>query len=96
VSEAVAQRAPSALAGSLGQWWRTPWFLRLASIAVVLGAWEAYGRTIPVIFISRPSLIAAAASDLLTSRVFWHQLTQTVTALAVGFAISIVWDAAAR
>ncbi len=71
-------------------WYRQPLFLRLASIVVVLSVWEAYGRTIPVIFISRPSAIVAAAADLMSGWDFWQQLAITMVSLLVGFGVAIV------
>ena len=71
-------------------WFRRAWFLRLASVVVVLAAWEAYGRTIPVIFISRPSAIAAAAADLMSGWDFWQQLAITMASLVFGFGVAIV------
>lgn len=71
-------------------WWRRPWSLRLASVVCVLGAWELYGRTIPAIFISRPSAVLAAAAELLIGPDFWGQLRATVLALLIGYSIAVV------
>ncbi len=72
-------------------WWRQPWVLRLVSVVVVLAAWEAYGRTIPVIFISRPSAIYEAAVDLMSGAAFWRQFSATITSLLLGFGAAVVF-----
>lgn len=75
-------------------WWRRPWPLRLTSIVGVLATWEIYGRTIPAIFISRPSAVLVAARELMVGLDFWTELRATVLALVVGYAVAVLLGAA--
>ncbi len=72
-------------------WWRRPWILRALSVVVVLSVWEGYGRMIPVIFISRPSAIYEAATDLMSGAAFWRQFTATISALLLGFGAAVAF-----
>jgi len=69
---------------------RRRWSLRLLSIVVVLSVWEVYGRSIPEIFVSRPSLVGAAFGEVLGAPAFWRDLAQTLTGLSIGYSLAVV------
>lgn len=61
------------------------WLVRLASIVVVLGAWELFGRQINPLFLSYPSAIVQAAGSLIASGELFEALKSSLWTLLVGF-----------
>jgi NitT/TauT family transport system permease protein len=61
------------------------WIVRVVSILVVLIAWEIVGRRINPLFMSYPSLIAAAAVNLIQSGELLSALAASFKTLLVGF-----------
>lgn len=69
--------------------------LRVLSLAVILGAWELYGRhTSPLLF-TYPSAIAVAGFQLARTSALWTALGQSLTVLAAGLGLSVVVGVAA-
>jgi NitT/TauT family transport system permease protein len=61
------------------------WIVRLASIAIVLGSWEVFGRQINPLFMSYPSAIFKAAINLTASGELIEALASSIRTLLVGF-----------
>lgn len=61
------------------------WLVRFASIVVVLGSWEVFGRQINPLFMSYPSAIAKAAVALIASGELLEALLSSVKTLVIGF-----------
>lgn len=61
------------------------WLIRLASIVVVLGAWELFGRQVNPLFMSYPSAILKAAGVLIASGELVEALSSSLKTLIVGF-----------
>jgi ABC-type nitrate/sulfonate/bicarbonate transport system permease component len=66
------------------------WMVTSLSLAIVLGAWEVFGRDINPVFGSYPSAIAAAFWDLTVSGQLESALVQSLQPFIVGFALAIV------
>jgi ABC-type nitrate/sulfonate/bicarbonate transport system permease component len=66
------------------------WLLRLASIAIILGAWEIFGRRISPIFMSYPSAIAVAALRMFRSGELLDALLQSLRILLLGFSVAAI------
>lgn len=64
------------------------WIVRLISIAVVIGAWEIFGRQVNPLFMSYPSAIASAAVGLAGTGELWVALGSSVQTLLLGFVIA--------
>ncbi|MGH7267801.1 MAG: ABC transporter permease [Candidatus Rokuibacteriota bacterium] len=62
-----------------------PLAVRLASLALVLLAWEWYGRRVDRIFLSYPTAIAAAAGEMLRSGELPAAMLASAWPLAAGF-----------
>jgi NitT/TauT family transport system permease protein len=69
---------------------RREWPLRLASIAVVLAAWELYAPHVSPILLKPPSAIALAFVDLLRDGTLLAALLESLHNLVIGFAIALV------
>lgn len=65
------------------------WIVRLASIVVVLSAWEVAGRQISPLFMSYPSAIAAAAFKMAANGELFAALLSSLKILLMGFALSV-------
>ncbi|MBC2665392.1 ABC transporter permease [Novosphingobium flavum] len=61
------------------------WIVRLASIALVLGSWEFFGRQINPLFMSYPSAIFRAAVVLTASGELIEALGSSIRTLVIGF-----------
>ena len=57
---------------------------------IVLGAWEAYGRSLNPIFLSYPTAVAAAFVDLIADGELLVALLQSFEGFAIGFVAAIV------
>lgn len=72
-----------------GFWTRHPNLIRGISVAVVLLAWELYGRSLNPIFLSYPTEVARAFWELLTSGELVKATLQSLQGLAVGLGIAV-------
>lgn len=92
VLPAAAIRADGndAVADQAGRTRRRYRLIRLASILVVLGAWELVGRQIDPLFMSYPTAVARAAVTLTTNGELPSALASSLLTLALGFVIAAV------
>ena len=61
------------------------WMITLLSLAVLIGAWEFFGRDINPVFGSYPSAIAAAFVELVRSGQLGAALYESLRPFVVGF-----------
>jgi ABC-type nitrate/sulfonate/bicarbonate transport system permease component len=61
------------------------WIVRLASIIVVIGSWEIFGRQVDPLFMSYPSAIATAAVAMIQSGELGAALLSSIQTLVIGF-----------
>jgi NitT/TauT family transport system permease protein len=66
------------------------WAITCLSIAIVIAAWEFFGRDVNPVFGSYPSAIAVAFWDLLKSGELVKALAQSLQAFLVGYALAVV------
>jgi len=66
------------------------WLITLASLSLLLAAWEFFGRDVNPIFGSYPSAIAIAFWQMLVSGELIRALLQSMKAFLVGFVFAIV------
>lgn len=69
---------------------RHPSVIRVASVLVVLVAWELYGRALNPVFLSYPVAIARALVELVQSGELLQATLQTLRALVAGFSVALV------
>jgi sulfonate transport system permease protein len=62
--------------------------VRLISLAVVLLAWEQYGKSINPVLFTYPTSILGALVELTTSGELWLYLQQSLTVLVIGLPIA--------
>jgi ABC-type nitrate/sulfonate/bicarbonate transport system permease component len=65
------------------------WLLRLTSIAVLLGAWEIYGRSLNPILLSRPSAVLAAGADMIADGSLPSAFGDSIVVLGLGFVAGV-------
>lgn len=85
--------APSAIGSALASPLpsRLPsWVITTMSLAVVLAAWEWFGRDVNPVFGSYPSAIAAAFVGLARSGTLWQATAESLQPFAAGFGAAIV------
>ena len=82
-----ARRAPAAARGRARL---TANAVRLISLAVVLLAWEQYGKSINPVLFTYPTAILGALVELTTSGELWTYLQQSLTVLVIGLPIATV------
>jgi NitT/TauT family transport system permease protein len=74
-----------------GSWLgRHPAVIRLVTAGAFLLAWELYGRSLNPIFLSYPTAVAGAFVELLANGQLVNATVQSMSALALGFSVSIV------
>jgi ABC-type nitrate/sulfonate/bicarbonate transport system permease component len=61
------------------------WTLRIASVAAILIAWQAYGSSINPILLSDPSAVAVAFVDMVRDGSLGHALASSLEVLGLGF-----------
>src|SRR5947208_15614507 len=66
------------------------WLITLISLAVLIGAWEFFGRDINPVFGSYPSAIAVAFLDLVRTGQLGAALYESLRPFVVGYALAIV------
>ena len=69
---------------------RHPSVIRVASVLVVLVAWELYGRALNPVFLSYPVAIARALVELIQSGELLQATLQTLRSLVAGFSVALV------
>lgn len=60
------------------------WVLRATSVVVLLAAWEAYGRSINPILLSRPTAVLAASLEMLGDGSLMQALAVSLVVLVLG------------
>ena len=65
------------------------WALRLTSVVVLLGAWQIYGRTRPIL-LSTPSAVFTAGVDMVRDGTLPHALATSLAELGIGFSTGAV------
>jgi ABC-type nitrate/sulfonate/bicarbonate transport system permease component len=68
----------------------TRWALRLASIVVILGAWQLYGGHVNPVLLSTPSAVAAAFPAMIRDGTLPTALASSLQVLAIGYALGAV------
>ena len=66
---------------------KTTWALRALSVLAILIAWELYGRSSNPLLFTYPTAIADAAVDMVADGTLVRALGQSLSVLAMGFAI---------
>ena len=66
------------------------WVITIASLVVLLGAWEIFGRDINPVFGSYPSAIAEAFWQLARTGKLWAALLDSLRPFLLGYALAIV------
>ena len=66
------------------------WSIRLVSLAVVLAAWEVYGRSVNPILFTYPTAIARAFIELVSKGELQRFLAQSLEVFLYGFALAAV------
>jgi ABC-type nitrate/sulfonate/bicarbonate transport system permease component len=69
---------------------RHPSAIRVASVLLLLVAWELYGRALNPVFLSYPVAIAGAGVDLILDGQLLTATLQTLRSLVAGFGIALV------
>ena len=68
--------------------------IRLASLVIVLGAWEYFGRQTNPILFTYPTAIARAAVKMIASGELWKYLSQSLVVLFAGLGLASVFGVA--
>jgi NitT/TauT family transport system permease protein len=75
-------------------WWRSSAAvvtIRMLTIALALGLWQVLsGPVLPQDAVSRPSSVAVALYDLLTSQAGWQDIRTTAFEVAIGFLLGVL------
>jgi len=66
------------------------WVITLASLCVLLGAWEIFGRDVNPVFGSYPSAIAQAFWELARSGKLWTALFESLQPFFLGYGLAIL------
>jgi len=66
------------------------WSVRLISLALLLGIWEIYGRSVNRALFAPPSAVLLAGIDMVGSGELWRYLQGSLIVLAYGFTIALV------
>jgi len=64
--------------------------IRTVSIAIVLALWEVLGNHIDPVLFTKPSLVAIAAVQMITSGELWNYLAPSLVVLAIGLSLAAV------
>lgn len=76
------------------RWLITNMAIRVASLVVVLGAWEYIGRQINPVLFTYPTAVANAAIQMIASGELWKYLSQSLIALGAGLACAAIFGVA--
>src|SRR5262245_15274528 len=66
------------------------WVITVASLVVLLGAWEIFGRDVNPVFGSYPSAIAEAGWQLARTGKLWAALSDSLRPFLVGYGLAIL------
>jgi NitT/TauT family transport system permease protein len=66
------------------------WIITVASLVVLLGAWEIFGRDVNPVFGSYPSAIAEAGWQLARTGKLWAALSDSLRPFLVGYGLAIL------
>lgn len=66
------------------------WTVRLLSLALLLGIWEVYGRSVNKALFAPPTAVLTAGAEMVRSGELWSYLRGSLQVLAYGFTISLV------
>lgn len=66
------------------------WAIRLASLLLLLGLWEFFGRRVNKALFAPPTAVLGAAVDMITSGELWRYLAGSLQVLATGFIIALL------
>jgi NitT/TauT family transport system permease protein len=66
------------------------WSVRIASLAVLLIAWEIAGRRANKALFAPPSAVLGAANEMIASGELWRYLSGSLQVLAIGFGLALV------
>jgi NitT/TauT family transport system permease protein len=66
------------------------WVITVASLVVLLGAWEIFGRDVNPVFGSYPSAIAEAGWQLARAGKLWAALSDSLRPFLVGYGLAIL------
>jgi sulfonate transport system permease protein len=65
------------------------WTVRIVSLAVLLGIWEIYGRSVNRALFAPPSAVLLAGFDMARSGELWRYLQGSLLVLGYGFTIAL-------
>lgn len=65
--------------------------IRVASLVVVLSAWEYLGRQVDPVLFTYPTAVAYAAAGMIASGELWQYLSQSLVVLFVGLSLAAVF-----
>src|SRR5215467_10955732 len=68
--------------------------IRIASLAIVLGGWEYFGRQTNPILFTYPTAIANAAVKMIASGELWKYLSQSLIVLFIGLGLAAIFGIA--
>jgi ABC-type nitrate/sulfonate/bicarbonate transport system permease component len=68
----------------------TTWALRLASVVVIIAAWEVLGRAVNPVLLSSPSAIAAAFAGMVADGTLPQALGESLVVLGMGSLLGVV------
>src|SRR5437016_3127350 len=66
------------------------WSVRFVSLAILLGIWEVYGRSVNRALFAPPSAVLVAGFDMIRSGELWRYLQGSLIVLGYGFTIALV------
>lgn len=95
---AATSRSPRSSPDAPGSWrsrWRrlTParrWTLRLASVGVLLLAWEIYGQLLNPILLSSPTAVVSAGADMIADGSLPQAMAESLVVLGLGLASGVI------
>jgi ABC-type nitrate/sulfonate/bicarbonate transport system permease component len=86
----VGERSRATAAARRGRERLFEWSVRLASLAVLVIAWEIVGRRTNKALFAPPSAVLGAGSEMIASGELWRYLSGSLQVLAIGFGLSLV------
>lgn len=86
----VIDRSRAAAAARRRRERRLEWVVRLLSLAVLLGIWEAFGRHVNPALFAPPSTVVTAGADMIQSGELWSYLRGSLQVLSYGFGLALV------
>jgi ABC-type nitrate/sulfonate/bicarbonate transport system permease component len=68
--------------------------IRVASLVIVLGAWEYVGRQINPVLFTYPTAVANVAATMIASGELWKYLSQSLVVLFIGLGLAAIFGIA--